>query len=66
MPHIQFAMHPVLPPHQQLHWQLTVNTAFAGGSLAAALLNLGALVAFALARSAFCTLRQRASRRGVS
>jgi hypothetical protein len=34
-----------------LHWQMTVNAAFAGGTLTAALLNLGALIAFSLTRS---------------
>ena len=34
-----------------LRWQVTVNSAFAGGSLIAALFQLGALVALSLARS---------------
>jgi hypothetical protein len=32
-------------------WQVIINAAFAGGSLTAALLNLGALVAVSMARS---------------
>lgn len=43
-----------------LRWQVHVNAAFAGGSLIAALLNLGALVALSLARSG---LAQRATDR---
>lgn len=61
MSQIDFAIRPVLRSDWQLHWQLTVNTAFAGGSLTAALLNLGALIAFSLARSAlsrFATARR--------
>jgi hypothetical protein len=33
-------------------WQVTVNAAFASGSVTAALLNLGALIAFSIAQSA--------------
>jgi hypothetical protein len=52
MSQINFAIRPALRSDWQLHWQLTVNTAFASGSLTAALLNLGALIAFSLAHSA--------------
>jgi hypothetical protein len=40
-------------PHSErfFRWQATVIAAFAGGSLTAALLNLGAAVALALTRS---------------
>lgn len=37
-------------------WQVSVNTAFAGGSLAGALLNLGALIALSIARSVLSRL----------
>ena len=61
MSQISFVIRPVLRSDRQLHWQMTVNTAFAGGSLTAALLNLGALIAFSFARSAlsrFATARR--------
>jgi hypothetical protein len=35
-----------------LRWQVTVNGAFAGGSLTAALFQLGALIALSIVRSA--------------
>lgn len=40
-------------PHSEwlFRWQATVIAAFAGGSLTAALLNLGALMALSVARS---------------
>lgn len=41
------------------NWQFTVNAAFAGGSMTAAVLNLVVVVAFGLARRLF--LRERAS-----
>lgn len=62
MSQISFALRPVIRSDRQLHWQVTVNTAFAGGSLTAALLNLGALIAFSLVRSAFS--RFATARRG--
>jgi hypothetical protein len=45
-------------PHseQLLRWQMTVNAAFAGGSVTAALINLGALIAVSMARSALSQL----------
>ena len=52
MTQISFAIRPVLRPDRQLHWQMTISAAFAGGSLTAALLNLGALFAFSIAHSA--------------
>lgn len=41
------------------NWQFTVNAAFAGGSMTAAVLNLVVVVAYSLARGLF--LRERAS-----
>ena len=41
---------------QLLRWQMTVNAAFAGGSVTAALINLGALIAVSMARSALSQL----------
>lgn len=52
MTQISFAIPPVTQSDRQFRWQLTVNTAFASGSLTAALLNLGVLIALSLARSA--------------
>lgn len=52
MSQINFAIRHSGQTERLLRWQVTVNTAFAGGSLIAALLNLGALIAFWLARSA--------------
>lgn len=43
-------------------WQATVISAFAGGSLTAALLNLGGVVAIALARSAQSRLMKAGGR----
>lgn len=43
---------PIAPSAGMLRWQLTVNAAFAGGSLTAALLNLATLVMLPLMRSA--------------
>ena len=50
-------------PHSEwlFRWQATVIAAFAGGSLTAALLNLGAVVALAVTRS---TLAQVSAARG--
>ncbi len=50
-------------PHSEwlFRWQATVIAAFAGGSLTAALLNLGAAVALAMTRS---TLSQVSAARG--
>jgi len=62
MPQISFPIRPVLQSDRQFRWQLTVNTAFASGSLTAALMNLGVLIALSLARSAlsrFATARRR-------
>lgn len=59
---ISFPIRPVPQSDRQLRWQMTVNTAFASGSLTAALLNLGVLIALSLARSAlsrFATARRR-------
>lgn len=52
MSQLNFAIRHSRQTERLLRWQVTVNTAFAGGSLIAALLNLGALIAFSLARSA--------------
>jgi hypothetical protein len=54
-------------PHSEwlFRWQATVIAAFASGSLAAALLNLGAAVALAVTRSTFSQVsaaRRRADR----
>lgn len=61
MSQINFAIRPALRSDRQLHLQMTVSTAFASGSLTAALLNLAAFIAFSLARSAlsrFATARR--------
>ena len=60
MSQINFAIRHSRQTERLLRLQVTVNTAFAGGSLIAALLNLGALIAISLARSAisrFATAR---------
>ena len=60
MSQISFAIRHSRQTERLLRLQVTVNTAFAGGSLIAALLNLGALIAISLARSAisrFATAR---------
>lgn len=41
------------------NWQFTVNAAFAGGSMTAAVLNMAVVAAYSLARGLF--LRERAS-----
>lgn len=50
------------PLSEQLYrWQVTVNAAFTGGSLTAAMLNLGALIALSITRSVlsrFATARR--------
>ena len=61
MSQLNFAVRHSRQTERLLRWQVTVNTAFAGGSLTAALLNLGALIAFSFARSAlsrFATARR--------
>lgn len=55
-PLISVVLDPATARHTPLlerlyRWQVIINAAFAGGSLTAALLNLGALVAVAIARS---------------
>lgn len=52
MSQVNFAIRHSRQTERLLRLQVTVNTAFAGGSLIAALLNLGALIAVSLARSA--------------
>jgi hypothetical protein len=52
MSQLNFAVRHSRQTERLLRWQVTVNTAFAGGSLIAALLNLGVLIAFSLTRSA--------------
>lgn len=57
-----FAIRPVSQSDRQFRWQLAVNTAFASGSLTAALVNFGVLIALSLVRSAlsrFATARRR-------
>ncbi len=56
MSQISFAIPPVTQSEWQFRWQLTVNTAFASGSLTAALLNLGVLISLSLTRSALSRL----------
>ena len=53
MSQINFAIRHSRQTERLLRLQVTVNTAFAGGSLIAALLNLGALIAI----SRFATAR---------
>ena len=53
MSQLNFAVRHSRQTERLLRWQVTVNTAFAGGSLIAALLNLGALIAI----SRFATAR---------
>jgi hypothetical protein len=62
MTQISLPIRPVPQFDRQFRWQLTVNTAFASGSLTAALLNLGSLIAISLARSVlsrFAAARRR-------
>lgn len=51
MSQITFAIRHALHSEWLFRWQATVIAAFAGGSLTAALLNLGALMALSVARS---------------
>lgn len=39
-----------------LRWQMAFNAAFAGGSLGAAVINLGAMIALSIARSVLSRL----------
>lgn len=61
MSQLTLAIRHVPQSERLLRWQVTVNAAFVGGSLTAAMLNLGALIAFSIARSAlsrFTTARR--------
>ena len=52
MTQITRALRKVPQSERFFHWQATVAAAFAGGSLTAALLNLGAAMALSFARAA--------------
>lgn len=52
MSQITLAIRHAPQPDRLLRWQVTVNGAFAGGSLTAALFQLAALIALSLVRSA--------------
>ena len=53
MSHITLAIRHAPQSERLFRWQATIIAAFAGGSLTAALLNLGAAVALAVTRSTF-------------
>jgi hypothetical protein len=53
MSQITLAFRQVPQSERFFRWQATVLAAFAGGSLTAALLNLGAVMALATAKAAF-------------
>lgn len=52
MSQITLALRQVPKSERFFHWQATVVAAFAGGSLTAALLNLGAVILLAMGRAA--------------
>lgn len=52
MSQITHAFHTTSHSERMFRWQVAINAAFAGGSLAAAFMNIGALVALSIARSA--------------
>jgi hypothetical protein len=64
MSQISFAIRPAPQSDWQFRWQVTINTAFASGSLTTAVLNLGVLIALSLARSAFSRLATARHRLG--
>ncbi|WDA40998.1 hypothetical protein [Erythrobacter sp. BLCC-B19] len=53
MSQITLALRQLPQSERFFRWQATVLAAFSGGSLTAALLNLGAVVALATAKAAF-------------
>jgi len=64
MSQISFAIRPAPQSDWQFRWQVTINTAFASGSLTSALLNLGVLIVLSLARSALSRLATARHRLG--